>query len=245
MYLFFWPLYVAYENLVPWPGIEPLLSAMEVCILNHWTTREVQANGRNKDGGQMIAPVENRIYPFSPEEREAGHFYHYGVNSPLCPGKTQGIVVQPSRWESQLKVCGIHVWLSNKYLGRMTSQYQTSHQAHYPTPQEQQRSKVRYSVGTWMGASFLSVRITPWPDPWISVWCSFRTLTCLCTPYMLAKGSSTVSFEEMNGDGICQTRTPNDTCSIPGTVHFSRSGLRQTTGTQSRLSRSPSPRSMK
>lgn len=42
---------------------------------------------------------------------------------------------------------------------------------------------------------------------------------------MLARGRSTVRFEEMNGDGICQTRTPNDTCSIPGTVHFSRSGL--------------------
>ena len=131
---FFWPLYVAYRNLVPWPGIEPLPSAMEVCILNHWTTREVQANGRNNDGGQMIALVENRIYPFSPEEREDEHFYHCGVNSPLCPGKTQGTVVQPPRWESQLKVCATRWWLSNKYLGSMTSQCQTSHQVHYPTP---------------------------------------------------------------------------------------------------------------
>lgn len=175
----------------------------------------------------MIALVENRIYPFSPEEREAGHFCYHGVNSPLCPGKTQDTVVQPPRWESQLKVCATHLWPPNKYLGRMTSQCQISPQAHYPTPQESQKSKVRHLVGTWMGASFLSVRIIPWPDPWISMWCSFRNLTCLCTPYMLARGSSIVRFEEMNGDGICQTRTPNDTCSIPGTVHFSRSAVGQ------------------
>ena len=126
----------------------------------------------------MIALVENRIYPFSPEEREAGHFCYHGVNSPLCPGKTQDTVVQPPRWESQLKVCATHLWPPNKYLGRMTSQCQISPQAHYPTPQESQKSKVRHLVGTWMGVSFLSVRIIPWPDPWISMWCSFRNLTC-------------------------------------------------------------------
>ena len=25
----------------PWPGIEPSLHALEVCNINHWTTREV------------------------------------------------------------------------------------------------------------------------------------------------------------------------------------------------------------
>ena len=243
MYLFFWPLYVACGNLVPWTGIEPLPPAMEVCI-NHWTTREVQANGRNKNGGQMIALVENRIYPFSPEEREAGHFCYHGVNSPLCPGKTQDTVVQPPRWESQLKVCATHLWPPNKYLGRMTSQCQISPQAHYPTPQESQKSKVRYLVGTWMGASFLSVRITPWPDPWISMWCSFRNLTCLCMPYMLARGSSIVRFEEINGDGILPDQ---DTQWYM--FHSRYSAFQQvcsrTTGTQWRLSRSPSPRSVK
>ena len=33
--------YAACRILVPWPGIEPLPSAVEVQNLNHWTAREV------------------------------------------------------------------------------------------------------------------------------------------------------------------------------------------------------------
>ena len=32
----FWPCHVAWENLVPWPRIEPRLPALEMWSLNHW-----------------------------------------------------------------------------------------------------------------------------------------------------------------------------------------------------------------
>ena len=38
--LYFWPCHVARGILVPWPGIEPVLPAVEVQSLNHWSTRE-------------------------------------------------------------------------------------------------------------------------------------------------------------------------------------------------------------
>lgn len=52
-------------------------------------------------------------------------------------------------------------------------------------------------------------------------------MTWLCTPYITARGSNTVRLEEMDGDAICQTRTPNSMCSILGVVHFDRPGLHQ------------------
>ena len=39
--LFFWPLHVACEILVPQSVIEPMTSALEVWSLNHWAAREV------------------------------------------------------------------------------------------------------------------------------------------------------------------------------------------------------------
>ena len=41
IYLFLWPHHAACGTLVPWPGIEPTLPAVEVQSLNHWTTRDV------------------------------------------------------------------------------------------------------------------------------------------------------------------------------------------------------------
>ena len=38
---FFFFGYVACEILVPWPGIEPILSAVEAQSLLHWNAREV------------------------------------------------------------------------------------------------------------------------------------------------------------------------------------------------------------
>ena len=40
-FLFFWPRPAACGILVPQPGIEPALPAVEAWSLNHWTTREV------------------------------------------------------------------------------------------------------------------------------------------------------------------------------------------------------------
>ena len=40
-FFFFWPHDREYRILVPWPGIEPVPSAVEAWNLNHWTTREV------------------------------------------------------------------------------------------------------------------------------------------------------------------------------------------------------------
>ena len=37
----FWLFHMACGFLMPWPGIKPLSPALEVQILNHWTTREV------------------------------------------------------------------------------------------------------------------------------------------------------------------------------------------------------------
>ena len=39
--LFFWPHYVACWILVPQPGIEPVLPAVEAWSPNHWTASEV------------------------------------------------------------------------------------------------------------------------------------------------------------------------------------------------------------
>ena len=40
-FLFFWPYRAARRILVPRPGMEPMLPAVYVQILNHWTVREV------------------------------------------------------------------------------------------------------------------------------------------------------------------------------------------------------------
>ena len=55
-------------------------------------------------------------------------------------------------------------------------------------------------------------------------------MTWLCTPCILARGSNTVRLEEVDGDAIRQTRTPNSMCSVLGIVHFNRSGLHQDNG---------------
>ena len=39
---FVWPHHTAFGILVPQTGIEPVLPALKVQDLNHWTTREVQ-----------------------------------------------------------------------------------------------------------------------------------------------------------------------------------------------------------
>ena len=41
IYLYFGPCLAAYGILVPWPGIEPMPSALRAQSLNHWTDREV------------------------------------------------------------------------------------------------------------------------------------------------------------------------------------------------------------
>ena len=40
-FFFFGPCHVSHEILVPLPGVEPVLPAMEAWSLNSWTTREV------------------------------------------------------------------------------------------------------------------------------------------------------------------------------------------------------------
>ena len=40
-YFFFWPYHAACGILVPRSGIKPVLPAVEVQSLNHWTAREV------------------------------------------------------------------------------------------------------------------------------------------------------------------------------------------------------------
>ena len=39
--LLFWPCSMTCGILVPWPGIKPVPLALEVWILNHWTTKEI------------------------------------------------------------------------------------------------------------------------------------------------------------------------------------------------------------
>ena len=56
---------------------------------------------------------------------------------------------------------------------------------------------------------------------------SFRNLTQLYIPYMLAKGSSTVRHEEIQWwwEILDQNPSLGDTCSIPCIVHFNRFSL--------------------
>lgn len=63
----------------------------------------VQANGGNKNDGQMIIPVENRACPYGLEKSEVGNCYHEG-DSHLCPGKTPDATTQPPRWKPQPKI---------------------------------------------------------------------------------------------------------------------------------------------
>ena len=41
LFIYFWPPYMACGILVLWPGMELVPPAMEVLILNHWTSREI------------------------------------------------------------------------------------------------------------------------------------------------------------------------------------------------------------
>ena len=41
LFLTFWPRHVANAILVPQPGMEPMPSAVQAQILNHWTIKEV------------------------------------------------------------------------------------------------------------------------------------------------------------------------------------------------------------
>ena len=43
-FFFFWPCFMACGILVPWSGIEPMLSAMRVQNLNYWIAREFSLN---------------------------------------------------------------------------------------------------------------------------------------------------------------------------------------------------------
>lgn len=90
----------------------------------------LQANRKNKDGSQMIIPVENRMCSPGLEEREVGNCY-LGMDSLMCVGvqrgETQGSVAQPSRWGDLYHITsGFPLGLLNKYLGSPKSQCQPS-----------------------------------------------------------------------------------------------------------------------
>lgn len=53
-------------------------------------TKKSSANGGDKDCGQMIMSVENRMCPFGLEERGAGNFCYHGA---LLEGRVCGDVV--------------------------------------------------------------------------------------------------------------------------------------------------------
>ena len=52
----------------------------------------------------MTISVENRMCPSNLEGSEIGNF-QCGVDSLLCPGKTQGEEAQPLRWKPWPKIC--------------------------------------------------------------------------------------------------------------------------------------------
>ena len=86
-HLFFWLHRVACGILIPQPGIELVLSAVEAWSLNHWTTREVLVHfvGEN-EYRILLRIVEQLAIPFSRESSQlrdqiwvsciAGGLYH-------------------------------------------------------------------------------------------------------------------------------------------------------------------------
>ena len=89
----------------------------------------LQANGRDKDGGQMIKLLENRTCLFGIDERGPAIIMTRADSS--LPRENPGYISLTIQVEATAKdLChiptGSHLQLPNKYLDSTTSQCQTS-----------------------------------------------------------------------------------------------------------------------